>query len=274
MESLNWFFLEEPTPLTGAENMARDQYLLELVEEGVIQGAVLRVYRWDPPALSLGYHQRWENSVVQSVLEQHSIDLVRRWTGGRAVLHIRELTYSVIAPFSTPFKNRVLHNYDLIARALKAFTDRLFLDVSLAAGHESHESPSGKERSTPCFASLSPSEIQAGKRKLIGSAQKLGRRAFLQHGSLPLEDHADLLCELTGSTLNMEERMVTLGEMYRAMNRDLPDFNNLATEMKRSFEDTFGMKFSDQSPETVMDQDRIAELVKNRFGHEDWTYLH
>lgn len=269
---MDWYFLCEPQPLPGAVNMARDQYLLERIEEGDIKGAVLRVYRWSTPTLSLGYHQRWERSTVLDAIERHGFDLVRRWTGGRAVLHIGEITYSVVAPFADPFKKTVSHNYQLLARALKTFTDHLLLDVNLAGGNQSSEPHKGGERSTPCFASLSEAELKAGEKKLIGSSQKLGKKAFLQHGSIPVQDHTRELCEVTGSDLDMDARMVTLGGLFQKAGRQLPDFDGLASLLRLSFEQTFGMSFTNLD-EPKLDRVRIQEIVDEQFGNKDWTFM-
>ena len=269
---MDWFFLYDRQPLKAAENMARDQHLLELVESGAIHGAVLRIYQWARPTLSLGYHQKWERSIVPDALTRHGVDLVRRWTGGRAVLHINELTYSVIAPYREPFKKKVSHNYEVLAHPLKQFTEKLMLDARLANKPNCVESPAGSARSSPCFASLSEDEIQTGEKKLIGSSQKLSKGAFLQHGSVPLEDHAELLSELTGTDIDISEYMETVGGLYRKAGWQLPEFNSLVKAMKDSFEEILGMTFMVRDLQQEFDIQRLSDLVTNQFSHHEWTF--
>ncbi len=266
---MKWYFLCDSKPLPAAANMARDQYLLEQVESGAIDGAVLRIYQWAQPALSLGYHQKWQKSVDLERLEKHDVDLVRRWTGGRAVLHINEMTYSVTAPFRLPFKRTVTHNYNILAKPLKLFTDRLKLDARIAEGVQTLHPAPGKV--TPCFASLSEAEIQTGKKKLIGSSQKLGKNGFLQHGSIPMEDHAALLSSITGSTLDMSEYMDTVGGIYRRQGMDLPDFFHLADALKTCFESVFHVAFQDLDS-SLLNQKRINDLTRQRFSNREWTF--
>ena len=269
---MDWFFIQEEEPFLGAENMARDQHILELVESGQIPGAVLRVYRWARPTLSMGYNQQWERTIVLDAIRQYGFDLVRRWTGGRAVLHIDEITYSVVAPFKAPFLKTVNHNYRILAGALENFTSRLFLKVQLAGSGTAVESHTDGLRSTPCFATVSESEIQSGERKLIGSSQKLGRAGFLQHGSIPIRDHARELCALTGSNLDMSTRMDTLGGLLQRHGRTVPDFGQLSSFLKQSFQDIFQMEFSLLDIQNRMDSDRIRTLIAEQFGNDNWTY--
>ena len=112
----DWRLIRSPA-LPGAMNMAFDEALLESVAAGR-SGPVLRLYRWDPPAVSLGYGQSLQRVNLPACREL-GLDVVRRLTGGRAVLHHREVTYAVIAPERTAFfPGGVLDNYRVIAGVL------------------------------------------------------------------------------------------------------------------------------------------------------------
>jgi len=181
-------------PLSGALNMAVDEVLLNEVAQAR-SAPVLRLYRWQPAAVSLGYAQRGERQVNFEACRRHGIDVVRRLTGGRAVLHHREITYAVIARENVPpFSSSILDNYRLIADALlSAYTG---LEVQCTLEPRRRRTEYVREASNVCFAAPSSYEIVRNGRKLTGSAQKRQGGAFLQHGSLPLEMDLDLLWEI------------------------------------------------------------------------------
>ena len=265
-----WHLYWEQQPREGAANMAVDQHLLELIETGRLAQPILRIYAWTRPTLSLGYHQTVARAVRQTALEEYGVDLVRRWTGGRAVLHDHgEITYSVIAPIQAPFTARVAHNYQLIGEALGRFVDLGPAKGLLRA--EAEDDPRGMKHA-PCFASLSQSEIEARGRKLIGSAQKLGKQAFLQHGSIPLLHRADVLEAITGTTLKMERYMVDLRTHYLDAGQPLPDRKTLVKRLVDSFRDQFQIRFLALEETGFPDEQRVKHHIETRFGTETWTF--
>lgn len=160
----------------GAVNMQRDRALLERSERDGTLDPVLRVYAWSPPAVSLGYHQN-ESPLDPRVLHARGIEQVRRPTGGAAVLHDEEITYAVAGPLGLPGLGRaVLSIHDGIARALRESLVALGVDAVLGGG--------GRPVDFACFASAGGHEITVSGRKLVGSALRRTRGAFLQHGSL------------------------------------------------------------------------------------------
>jgi lipoyl(octanoyl) transferase len=179
-----WRFLDSG-PAEGARNMLVDEGLLREAAAGKAQ-PVLRFYTWSPPAVSLGRFQDEATSVNAAACRERGIDIVRRITGGRAVLHDRELTYSVIAPAGGGlFPDDVLGTYKMIAAALLAGLHNLGIAaemVSRSGRHADRVLPHTKEPA--CFASPSWYEILARDRKIIGSAQRRVPGAFLQHGSI------------------------------------------------------------------------------------------
>jgi lipoate-protein ligase A len=169
-------------PATGAWNMAVDEAILRTIEAAPAP-PTLRFYRWAAAAVSLGVGQVVEESVNRTVLEQEGIDLVRRPTGGWAVLHDDEVTYSLAAHHEAfPGGHNLREVYRLVTEAFAVGLGRLGLDAGLV---ESDRSPLRAE--TPvCFAVPASFELVVGGRKVLGSAQRRSRNAFLQHGSLPL----------------------------------------------------------------------------------------
>ncbi|MBN1524843.1 MAG: lipoate--protein ligase family protein [Spirochaetales bacterium] len=160
--------------MTGKANMEKDEWLLA-------QGApALRFYSWEPSCVSVGYFQNIERDIDTEFCRQNNIDIVRRPTGGRAVLHDRELTYSVVLP-EKYLPAGVIASYKFIAgmfvNALKSF--------GITAEVKGPEGRGG--RSGVCFAEPSAYEISVDGKKLIGSAQVRRNGTVLQHGSILLD---------------------------------------------------------------------------------------
>jgi lipoate-protein ligase A len=175
-----WRLLQTPAA-HGAWNMAADEAILEAVGRGAAP-ATLRLYSWEPACLSLGYAQP-SAEIDLPRLREHGWEMVRRATGGRAVLHTDELTYSVIAPLDEPrVAGSVLESYQRLAGALVEALRLLGLPVEVHEGAPA----SNKSPNPVCFEVPSSYEITVGGKKLVGSAQRRSRDGILQHGSLPL----------------------------------------------------------------------------------------
>jgi lipoyl(octanoyl) transferase len=180
----DWRLLITP-PARGAWNMAVD----EAVQAGCGQGAsppTLRLYAWDPPCLSLGYTQPFSD-VDSQALARAGWDLVRRPTGGRAILHTDELTYSVCAHQDEPrLAGSVLESYRRLAQALLAALHGLDIPAQALPEPAGAVHPTSGHAEPVCFEAPSNYEITVNGKKLIGSAQSRRMGAVLQHGSLPL----------------------------------------------------------------------------------------
>ena len=187
-----WRYLDTG-PAPGSDNMAMDEKLLAEAVKGCAV-PILRFYTWDPPAVSLGRFQEVASSVNLAACRKHGIDIVRRITGGRAVLHRHELTYSVIAPVDNHlFPNDVLGTYKVLAAGLLAGFVRLGVPAEMVSPSGERAGMVNRDRSEPaCFSSPSWYEILVHGRKIVGSAQRRLAGAFLQHGSI-LIDYDPLL---------------------------------------------------------------------------------
>lgn len=190
--SERWRLIDDP-PLAGAINMQRDLEILEEVTSGKAP-PTLRLYRWNPPALSLGRFQKIEAVADPGACRRLGIDLVRRPTGGRAILHDRELTYSFIVPNSPRYiPAGVVPSYRFISRALLYAFEDLQIEAEL-----SPENPRGADLVPgSCFDTPSAYELRIAGKKVVGSAQVRRKGALLQHGSillaLPLESYRQVL---------------------------------------------------------------------------------
>lgn len=189
--------------------MACDRAVLDAVEREQAP-PTLRLYGWDPPAVSIGRHQSDPDPEAARALAAYGVTWVRRPTGGRAVYHgppADELTYSVVAPIGVPpFEAGGRDAYRQIHAGLAAGLRALGVDAQLAPGPG--ERSGGMERPLrpasrlACFAASVPHEITAEGRKLLGSAQRRTRGAFLQHGSLPLAGDQRILEEVWPGSLD------------------------------------------------------------------------
>jgi lipoyl(octanoyl) transferase len=180
--------IDEPRP--GWENMAIDSALLDLAEAS--GSAFFRLYRWKPHCLSFGRHEpalrRYDGGRIRAL----GLDCVRRPTGGRAVWHARELTYAVAAPLALFGGLREAYHtlHHLLASALRT--------LGAAPVLAPRSSPSPGLHSGPCFAAPVGGEVLIAGRKVVGSAQLRQGEAFLQHGSILLDDDQSLVRGLAG----------------------------------------------------------------------------
>src|ERR1700730_14239684 len=183
-----WRLLLDP-PAAGGWNMAVDEVLLDGVAEGSAP-PTLRFYEWAPPCLSLGYFQPFEVVDVDGC-RSLGVDVVRRPPGGRAILHDRELTYSVALPLSLlGGDGGVLPSYHRLSLALERGLNRLGIPVVLAPETAAQ---TASDHGPVCFDRPSAHEILLDGRKLVGSAQVRRATAILQHGSILIEPRIERL---------------------------------------------------------------------------------
>lgn len=182
MSDMPWRLIID-RPARGALNMAVDEVLLESVATGQAPPTI-RFYGWKPACLSLGYFQSFAVVDVEGCQEL-GIDVVRRPTGGRAILHDRELTYSIALAASVLGHDRgILPSYHRISRALQAGLAQLGVETTMAP---ESAAPTMPEHGPICFDRPSAHEILLHGRKLVGSAQVRRTDALLQHGSILIE---------------------------------------------------------------------------------------
>jgi lipoate-protein ligase A len=171
--------------LPGATNMARDVAMLEAVSKGE-SPPTIRLYGWDPPCLSLGRHQGTEAADLE-FCSAEGIDVVRRPTGGRALLHHLELTYAVVAPVGVdPLPRGLQEAYRSVCGVLLHAMRALGVDAELTGGEVNLELP-GPRTTVPCFEAPAGGEVVVGGRKLIGSAMRAHGSTILQHGAILLD---------------------------------------------------------------------------------------
>ena len=268
-----WRVIIDDQPRSGAANMAIDQALAEAAAAGDAP-PTLRFYRWQPPAVSLGRHQPI-GDIDAEVVHQLGYDIVRRPTGGRAILHTDELTYAVTAAANEPrVSGSLMDAYLRLSNALLSGLQRVGLYADKAAG----DMRAGPNVSAACFEVPSAYEITAHGRKLIGSAQSRRAGYVLQHGSLPLTGDIGRLIDVLAlpaeqrATLRAElvARATTLAEaMGVAADDPSLDFKHVAHAMIQGFEGLLNLSFKPAQP-SATELRRCAALIREQFANAEW----
>jgi lipoate-protein ligase A len=272
MSNVNWRCLDTGC-LTGYENMAIDEAIFKSCQEKK-SPPTIRVYGWTPPAVSLGYFQKAENAVDLEACKRRGVDVVRRLSGGRAVLHHRELTYSIICREGTPpFGGSVLKTYKTISQCLIGALKQINLNVEWIASRDKHIPSQSQDKTSSCFSSPSWYEITVGGKKICGSAQKRGDGVLLQHGSLLIEYDPELLAEVLVSRKDAEAFLSEIRSSTTAINQHLPqktDFSRLKELVLKSFEDQLG---STLTPGELSDDECHLKdhLLKEKYATDEWN---
>jgi lipoate-protein ligase A len=262
--STSWRLILDP-PSDGAWNMAVDEALLRACDTGTATfDTTLRLYGWRPAALSLGRTQPAAGAHDAAMLRDEGIDLVRRPTGGRAVLHDAERTYALVSRRSGAFPGGVLDTYRRISRALEQALLALGLAPEIAPRGPLRERDGGEGRAS-CFARVSAHEIVLGGRKVVGSAQLRGRNAFLQHGSILLRADATRVGRATGTRVDSG----SFAGLEEACGRRLPS-EELDRALIRAFEAVCGAGFVEAA---LSDEERISatRLRATKYLSAAWT---
>ncbi len=259
--------------LKGYENMAADEAILRACHRGEVAPTV-RFYQWNPACLSLGYFQYVEKEVDRQGMQDRGVDLVRRITGGKAVLHDDELTYSVVIP-EKDLRGSVLETYYEISKALVQGLKDLGLPAQIAALEHGVTSRDPQFRQAACFSAPSWFEITVLGKKIIGSAQNRKNGIILQHGSIPFRFDADKLvgCLRTSSPQHAARAAAMLGRkaigVSQALERDVSRYE-LESALVKGFETALGWELE---PGELQEQE-ISEkqtLSGDKYGSSKWT---
>ncbi len=256
-------------PARGAWNMAVDESILEHIGRNKSL-PTLRLYAWEPACLSLGYAQPYADADELRTKER-GWEVVRRPTGGRAILHTDELTYSVTAPSDEPrLAGSVLESYNRLAGALLQAVQSLGLRVEMKEGAGGNHGSSNPV----CFEVPSAYEITVQGKKLIGSAQARRKEGVLQHGSLPLGGNLGRITDALSfvdeaARLNAAHRLLERATTVESVLGQPVSWNEAAQAFVDAFQDKLGLRL-EEGTLSESEQEHAETLVSEKYDHPDW----
>lgn len=256
----------------GATNMAIDEAIMQSVAESR-SPPTLRFYGWAPPCVSVGYSQSVRKEVDLERCRERGYTWVRRPTGGRAILHIDELTYSVVAPRGEArVAGDIITSYRRLSLGLVEGLRTLHGGVVQA---DRMDSDSGVEKSAACFDVPSHYEVTAHGRKLVGSAQVRRNGVVLQHGALPLEGDLSRLVDVLA--LSEPDRAALRGKLLeRAIALDevvgrVVSFDEAVEALTQGFGRALNLEFA--PGELFSFEHAAAEGLMSRYTGDEWTHV-
>jgi lipoate-protein ligase A len=251
-------------PADGATNMAVDEAMLRAVARGEAP-PTLRLYAWEPPCLSLGRGQAVED-VDRRAVRAAGYHLVRRPTGGGAILHIDELTYSVVAPQGDPrVAGSVVESYRRLSAGLVRALELLGVQQIRADRRISDRGAEGPV----CFEVPSDYEVTAAGKKLVGSAQMRAQGVVLQHGAVPLHGDIARICSLLAERpdpVRVRDRATTV---ERALGRSV-GWEEAARALAQGFSERLNLGLTPDEL-TAREQAAVQELREERYATCEWT---
>jgi len=229
----NWRLIDTAEG-TGKYNMEFDLKILTSAEKGEIP-PTLRFYRWNPPAVSFGSGQKPEEEADLGFCRQNGIDVVRRPSGGGAILHEDEITYSFTSRISEhPAFKDLLSSYYIIVEGLMEGLKKIGVNAEIRGGKSS-----GPERYTPCFALSSRHDLVVNNKKIIGSAQRRKKNAFMQHGSIPISYNPQLVTGVFRNHQDFFDKATSITEILGHR----PEDAKIKEALVQGMEEVFGVKF-------------------------------
>lgn len=257
-------------------NMAMDEALLNFVSRGEID-PVIRFYTWNPATLSIGYFQRLQKEIDIDKVKEKGYGLVRRQTGGRGVLHDKELTYSVIVPESHPnMPSTVTEAYKIISQGLLEGFKNLGFETYFAIPRSKEERDKLKQpRSSVCFDAPSWYELVVEGRKIAGSAQTRQKGVILQHGSILQDiDIDDLFDMFKFKNERLKTKMKENFVQKAVAINDISNQHITLNEMENAFEAGFkkGLNIDFKPLELTEKQLEEVQELEDKYRSEAWMY--
>ncbi len=244
--------------------MAVDDFMFRSLGKEAL--TFLRFYRWESPTVSIGRSQKARHVVDFDFCRSKGIDVVRRITGGKLVLHHKEVTYSVCSSDTDIFSKKLMDSYKLISEALKRGLQEMGIESNLAKS-----TPSEYARGVlPCFAHPARDEIEMEGKKIIGSAQRRSGNKFIQHGSIPLDKEERILKSV--SLLNQKENVVKMTCLSEALGKSA-DFEWAVKHFMSGMSAYFDIRLNPRTF-TNAERDAIRKIQKERYENPAWTYAY
>lgn len=274
-----WRFIKSGA-MDPAWNMAIDEAIMNAVSEGKAP-PTLRFYGWQPPTLSIGYFQKAADEIDLEKVEARGIGFVRRPTGGRAVLHDQELTYSMILSESYPdMPKSVTESYRILSNGLLHGFRRLGLQADMVnLADEAEKAKYASAGSAACFDSPSWYELVVEGRKVAGSAQMRQRGVILQHGSILLDMDVDLLFDLLyypnerlreRLKKSFREKAVAINDIKRALGQPPVTLAETEAAFEQGIPEGLGIKL-ELGDLSDWEQAEAKRLVEEKYGNREWN---
>ncbi|QQK79757.1 lipoate--protein ligase family protein [Salicibibacter cibi] len=276
MEKEKWLFIDSGA-CSPSYNMALDEMLLHWHSEGLIP-PVIRFYEWNPATLSIGYFQKIHKEIDLEAVERHGLGLVRRPTGGRGVLHDKELTYSVIVSEDHPYMPAtVTEAYRVISTGLLEGFKALGLDASFSVpSSESAREELKQPRSAVCFDAPSWYEMVVEGRKISGSAQTRQKGVIMQHGVLLIDLDTEQLFDVflypsERVRRRMQKAFAEKAVPINDLTNEKLDVDDIRSAFTKGFERGLEINLSRYTLTPAQEKD-VRALAKSRYENEEWTY--
>lgn len=270
---------------TGFMNMAIDEAIMVTHREGLVPPTI-RFYQWSPPAVSLGYFQDLKKEIDVDACQDLGIDIVRRSTGGKAVLHDKELTYSFIIRENHPLVNdTILETYKKVSGGIIRGLSYLEIKSELVPlrdklknnllGRSDKTTIHHLDFKSICFSVPSQYEVQVEGKKIVGSAQVRKGGVVLQHGSLLIKLEKEKLFTIFNfpsvqikKRLKLKFNATSLEEILKKK----INFSELSEILSHGFKEEFGVRLV-ESKLTSQEEKISKELLENKYSTYEWNYL-
>jgi len=255
--------------------MAVDEAIMESVGRGEAH-PTLRIYGWRPPGVSLGRFQEVDQQVDTEALRQRGWGLVRRPTGGRAILHDDEVTYSVcVSQDQIEDGHSVLRSYRYLAQGIQQGLQLLGVEAQLGRKPRSARNKSRRDQQPAiCFAQSTRADMVAAGRKIVGSAQVRRNRTILQHGSVPITlNIADHLAVMPGNDISGEGETLSRAAVGVSdlLGRQVT-YQQLAEALVAGFGEALGLKL-EAGQLTDAEENRAEQLHAEKYATDEWNFV-
>ena len=273
---MNWRMINSGLA-DAATNMAVDEAILLAHSAGKVL-PTLRFYGWQPAAVSIGYFQRAMSEIDLDQCKERNIDVVRRLTGGRAVLHDAELTYSIVVQEEYPLiPKTITASYRYFSKALLAGLEALGITAQMTVPVAAYGQRKKQPASAACFDAPAHFEVTVGGRKLVGSAQVRKKGVILQHGSVLLRFSAEQFVELL--QLPTAEKRAQTAKMLKSRATSIEEvlgrsvtWQEVYRSMANAFESALGIKLV--NAELTEEEQKVSkELASTKYSQDCWNRL-
>lgn len=271
-----WYFLNSGK-CSPSYNMALDEALLDWHSEGLIP-PVIRFYEWEPATVSIGYFQQAARDINLAAVREQGLGFVRRPTGGRAVLHEHELTYSIIVTEDYPnMPATVTEAYRVLSEGLLLGFQNLGMEAYFSVPQtEEQQQDLKKPKSAVCFDAPSWYELVVEGKKVAGSAQTRQKGVILQHGAILLKlDLEKLLSVFNFASDEVKEKMRSkLPQKAVAMDTLIDrevTIDECVTAFKKGFAEALDISFEPMvlTPEQL---NYVEDIEKRKYANDDWNF--